>query len=147
MEVSKVPPADVPTARAGTTTATGQESPSAANIAPLGNRADIRPLDIAGALQILLAEVRAGFDLPANTAIPQSPIVQSTIMLSPVQAAHDLVEMLLQVLPEKAGDAPAWTAALVRAAASLQSSIGRAMTILPQCRPLPPLAALPCKKP
>src|SRR4030088_3525747 len=119
MEVSKLPPADVPTARAGTATATGQGSQSAAHIAPPANGADIRPLDISGALQILLAEVRAGLDLPANTAIPQGMIPQGAIMQSPAQAARGLVEMLLQALPENAGDAPAWTAALVRAEASM----------------------------
>ena len=41
---------------------TGQGSPLAAPIAALPDRADIRPLDISSALQILLAEVRAGLD-------------------------------------------------------------------------------------
>jgi hypothetical protein len=152
MEVSKSPPA-VPTARAGTATATGQGSQSAAHIAPPANGADIRPLDISAALQILLAEVRAGFDLPANTAIAQqsaipqsmiqhsliqqSLIPQVAIMQSPAQAARDLVEVLLQALPENAGDAPAWTATLVRVEASMQSSIERAIAIVTQWRDVP----------
>jgi hypothetical protein len=148
MEVSKLPPADVPTARAGTATATGQGSQSAAHIAPPGTQADIRPLDISGALQILLAEVRAGFDLPANTAIPQLSAIpqsmiqqsltpQGAIMQSPAQAARDLVEILLRALPEDAGDAPAWTAALVRVEASMQSSMERAIAIVTQWRDVP----------
>ena len=145
MEVSKVPPVDVPTARAGSAAATGQGSPSAATIAPPGTQAEIRPLDVSGALLILLAEVRAGFDLPVSTAnplgtIPQSPIMQSTTMLNPVQAARDLVEMLLQALPENAGDAPAWTAAFVRAEASMQSSIERSVAIVTQWKDVPPAA-------
>jgi hypothetical protein len=138
MEVSKLPPADVPAAPTGTATATGQGSPSAAHIAPPVNLADIRPLGISGALQILLAEVRAGFDLPANAAIPQSMLPRSAIVQSPVQAAHDLVEMLLQALPENAGDATAWTAALVRVEASMQSSIERTIAIVAQWRDVPP---------
>jgi hypothetical protein len=80
MEVSKVPPADVPTARAGTSTATEQASSSAANssaanIAPLTELADIRPLDVLAALQILLAEVRAGLDLPLEGPTTQNAVV------------------------------------------------------------------------
>ena len=145
MEVSKVPPADVPTPRAGTAAATGQGSQSAAPIVPPGTQPEIRPLDVSGALMILLAEVRAGFDLPMITAnpqstIPQSPITQSTITLNPVQAAHDLVEVLLRVLPENAGDATAWTAAFVRAEASMQSSIERTIAIVAQWRDVPQAA-------
>src|ERR1700732_1823090 len=108
MEVSKVPPADVSTARAGTGTVSDQGSRSATRVAPPADRADIRPLDVAGALLILLAEVRAGFDLPAD-AIPQGATRQS-----PEQAAHEIVDLFLRVLPEDASDATAWIAALVR---------------------------------
>jgi len=64
MEVGKVPPADIPLAHAATTAVAGQGSQAAADIAPMADRADIRPLDVPAALQILLAEARAGFDLP-----------------------------------------------------------------------------------
>jgi hypothetical protein len=144
MEVSKLPLADVPTARAGIAAASGQGSPSAATIAPPGIQADIRPLDISGALQILLAEVRAGLDLPADNAIPQqsaippSMIPQGPMMQSPAQAARDLVDMLLQALPENAGDAPVWTAALVRVESSMQSSMERTIVIVTQWRDVPP---------
>jgi hypothetical protein len=131
MEVSKVR-ADVPTARAGTGTVTEQGSQSATIVAPPADRADIRPLDISGALLILLAEVHAGFNLPAE-AIPQSAIVQS-----PVQAARELVNMFLQALSEDASSAPAWTAVLVRVEAAAQSSIGRALSVVSQWRDEPP---------
>jgi hypothetical protein len=132
MEVSKLPPADVPTARAGTGTVAERGSQSATLVAPPADRADIRPLDISGALLVLLAEVRAGFDLPAD-AIPQSAIIQS-----PVQAARELVNMFLQVLPEDAGNAPVWTAVLVRVEAAAQSSIGRALSVVTQWQDVPP---------
>ena len=59
MEVSKLPAADVQSARTATAAATEQGPQSPASIAPMVDRADIRPLDVSAALQILLAEVRA----------------------------------------------------------------------------------------
>jgi hypothetical protein len=134
MEVTKVPPADVATARAGTPTATEQGSSSAANIAPLMDRADIRPLDVSAALQILLAEVRAELDLPL-----QDPIAQSAVVQSPMQAAHELVEMFLHQLPEDASDAPAWTAALVQVEAAVQSSIDAGISVVAGWRDISPV--------
>jgi hypothetical protein len=133
MEVPKVPPADVPTARAGTAAAAGQGSRSAVDIEPLVDRADIRPLDIPGALQILLAEVRAALDLPPETVIAAAAAAQS-----PARGVRELVEMLLQVLPADASDAAAWTAALVRVEASMRSSIERAIDIVSQWHDVPP---------
>ena len=111
MEVSKVPPPDVAMARAGATALTEQGSPSAAALAPPADRADIGPLDISSALQILLAEVRAGLDLPSDAVVMQAPD----------QAARAL-------------DAPAWTSALVRVEAAIQSSMERAVGIVTQWR-------------
>ena len=124
MEVSKVQPPDVATARAGASALTGQGSPSAAATAAPADRADIGPLDIASALQILLAEVGAGLDLPSDAAIMQAPD----------QAARALLGLFLQALPENARDAPAWTSALVRVEAVIQSSMERAVGIVTQWR-------------
>jgi hypothetical protein len=148
MQVSKVPPADVPTVRAGTVTTAEQGPPSAADMAPAADLADIRPLDISGALQILLAEVRAALDLQLDAAITPGAITSSAatattagaIAQSPDQAARQMVEMFLQALPEDASDAPAWTAALVRADAALQSSIEQAMGVVTQWRDVPAAA-------
>jgi hypothetical protein len=120
MDISKVPPADAPTARAETGATAQQGLPAAVNTAPLADRADIRPLDVAAALQILLAEVRAGLDLPVDVAIPQSP----------AQAARALVEVLLQELPADAGNAPAWMAALNRVETAMHSSMERAIGVV-----------------
>ena len=128
MEIPKLPPVDVPAARAGTATtaATAQQGlPAAVNLAPLADRADIRPLDVAAALQILLAEVRAGLNLPADGAIPPSAIPPS-----PTQAARALVEIFLKELPEDAGNAPAWIAALARVETVMHSSIERAIGLV-----------------
>jgi hypothetical protein len=141
MEVSKLPPADVPSARAGTAALTEQGSQSPASIAPMLDRADIRPLDVPAALQILLAEVRAELDLTLDAAITQGsqgPItqgsqgasLQSASLQSPVQAARELVDMFLQELPEDAIDAPAWTAALAAVETAMQSSMERAIDLV-----------------
>jgi hypothetical protein len=151
MQVSKVPPADVPTVRAGTVTTAEQGPPSAADMAPAADLADIRPLDISGALQILLAEVRAALDLQLGAAITPGAITSiaataatattaGAIAQSPDQAARQMVEMFLQALPEDVSDAPAWIAALVRADAALQSSIEQAMGVVTQWRDVPAAA-------
>jgi hypothetical protein len=128
MEVFKVPPPDVPGTRAGTATTTEQGPQAAANLAPPADHADIRPLDISAALQILLAEVRAGFELPMDATITQGP----------VQAARAIVEIFLQALPEDASNAPAWTTALVRVETAIQSNIERAISVVTQWRDVPP---------
>lgn len=127
MEVSKVPPADGSPVRAGTTTLAEQGSQSAAPIAPAADRADIRPLDVASALTILLAEVRAGLGLPGDAATTQIP----------VQAARELVFLFLQRLPEDPNDVPAWTSALIHADAVFQSSIERALDVVTRWRDVP----------
>jgi hypothetical protein len=141
MEVSKPPPADVPSARAGTAALTEQGSQSPASIAPMVDRADIRPLDVSAALQILLAEVRAALDLTLEAAITQSAIAQGaqgTVLQSPVQAARELVDMFLQELPEDATDAPAWTAALAQVETAVQSSMERAIDVVAVWHEVPP---------
>jgi hypothetical protein len=119
--------------------------PSSATAAPTADLLDIRPLDISGALQILLAEVRAALDLQLGAEITPGAITSSAatattagaIAQSPDQAARQMVEMFLQALPEDASDAPAWTAALVRADAALQSSIEEAVGVVTQWRDVP----------
>ena len=151
MEVSKLPPADVQSARAGTATLTEQGSESPASVAPMVDRADIRPLDLSAALQILLAEVRAALDLTLEPGITQSGITQSattqsaimqgsqgTVLQSPAQAARELVDMFLQALPEDASDAPAWTAALVQVETAMQSSMERAIGVVALWQEVPP---------
>ena len=151
MEVAKVPQADSAAARAGmaagpatgsaagtaqaaqTATPTDTESSSAAAVISAADFADIRPLDLAAALQILVAEVRAGMDAYLEDSIAQNPTAQN-----PIQAAHDSVDMFLRALPEDASDASAWTAALIQAEAAVQSSIERAVGVVAAWRDTPP---------
>jgi hypothetical protein len=134
MEVTNLS-ADVPLALTGTAPAPGQGTPSPTTAAPPADLADIRPLDISGALQILLAEVRAVVPSAITSSATASMVAQS-----PVQAARELVEIFLQALPEDASDAPAWTVALVRADAAMQSSIERAFGVVTQWREVPAAA-------
>jgi hypothetical protein len=116
MDVTKSPPLDSPH-RGATTAEQGPQSPQAS--AAVADRADIRPLDIPGALQILLSEVRdaLGLDTSGN-AVPQNP----------VQAAQELVRMVLQSTPDEAPDVSAWTQALVRMEAALQTGLANAIS-------------------
>ncbi len=130
MDVSKAPPAEALNARTPPGV-TGNGSQPPADAAPVAaDRSDIRPLDIASALQILLAEVRASLDLPMEAVIPQSP----------VQAARALVEMLLRGLPEDAHEATTWTAALTRLEGTIQSGLERAISVVTNWRDVPATA-------
>lgn len=133
-----MPPAQVPTDRAGTAAMTGQESTAAAHVAPTADRADIRPLDVPAALQILLAEVRAGFDLAANADTDAAVAQGQTNPMDPVHAARELVEMFLRAVPDDASDPPAWTAAVVHAESAMQSSVERAFSVVSLWRDVPP---------
>jgi hypothetical protein len=137
MEISKVPPADSATIRAGNAGVTGQESPAAATSAPAVDRADIRPLDISAALQILIAEVRAGLDLALDAAAAQEP-ANPFNPVDPLHAARALVEMFLQALPDDASNPPEWSAALIRAETAMQTSMERALGVVSQWREVPP---------
>ena len=145
MEISNVS-TDVTVVRTGTAPAPEQGTPSPTPGMPPADFADIRPLDISGALQILVAEVRAGLELPMDASITPSEVtsgaaVASAIARSPVQAARELVEIFLQALPDDASDAPAWTAAMLRADATMQSSIEQAIGIVTQWRDVPAAVA------
>ena len=137
-----VTPADVPTVRAGTVTGAEQGPPSAADIAPAADLADIRPLDTSGALQILLAEVSAALDLQLSAATTTAVTANTAGAIAPSadQAARQMAEMFLQALPDDASDATAWTAALARADAALQASIEQAIGIVTQWRDVPAAA-------
>src|ERR1700733_14343356 len=123
MDVTKLPSQGGAAIRAPTTSPGEPGSQSPANIAATADRADIRPLDVPAALQILLAEVRAAFELQAlqmggenSGANPETP----------VQAARALVDMAVQFLPDEP-NVPVWTAALVHMEASLQLGLERAI--------------------
>jgi hypothetical protein len=151
MDVTKMPaPAPAPAAAAprpptGLPAEQGPQSP--ANAAPIADRADIRPLDIPAALQILLAEVRAAFELQA-VVMGQDPSETAT---SPPQAARALLQMVLNALPDESampdGSAmpdegasmPAWNAVLARVETALQTGLDRGIDAVSVWRDVPPI--------
>jgi hypothetical protein len=95
------------------------------------DRADIRPLDVSGALQILLTEIRTAFNLPLEVA-------GAPISLGPVQATQHLVGMFLQALPDDTSDAPAWAAVFLRVDTALQTGMDRAIEAVTAWRDVSP---------
>jgi hypothetical protein len=102
----------------------------------VADRVDIRPLDVSGALQILLAEARAAFDfLEISPSLSDPPIADS-----PTQAAHQLVEMVLQAIPDDAPIASELITALERSNNALQLGFDRAMGVVSGWRNATPAA-------
>jgi hypothetical protein len=131
MDVTKLP-AQVAAAIRTPTTSPAEPGSQPAPKATIADRADIRPLDIPAALQILLAEVRASLDLQAALMNGEGSAVLST----PPQAARLLVEMVVQSLPDQA-DVAAWTAALVHVETALPIGLERAIDAVSAWRDVP----------
>jgi hypothetical protein len=114
----------------------GPQSPT--NAAPIADRADIRPLDIPAALQILLAEVRAAFELQA-IAIGAIALGQdsSEAVASPPQAARALLQMVVGAMPDESASMTEWSAALVRVETALQSGLDRGIVAVSLWRDVP----------
>jgi hypothetical protein len=132
MDVTKLSSQGAAAFRAPTASPAEPGSQSPANIAAIADRADIRPLDIPAALQILLAEVRAEFDLQALQMSGEG----STVLDTPPQAARKLVELVVQSLPDEAV-VPAWTAAMVHAETALPIGLQRAIDAVTAWRGVP----------
>jgi hypothetical protein len=142
MDVTKMP-APGTGSTGGPSSAPEQGAPAPARTAAIADRADIRPLDIPAALQILLAEVRASFELQA---IVMAGDTGGAGAESETQAARALLQMVLQALPDETanspgwnapGDAPAWSAAQMRVDAALQAGLDRAISAVTAWRDVP----------
>jgi hypothetical protein len=106
-----------------------QGAPAPSGLSAALDRADIRPLEVTAALQILIAEVRAAFAeaLPADREL--AGVAGSAAVAnidSAVPAARVIVEMVLQSLPETF-EPNSWSAALPRADLALQAGVQRAL--------------------
>ena len=133
--------------RTPTAPAAEQGPQSPANAAPLADRADIRPLDIPAALQILVAEVRAAFEMQA-IVMGQDAGESAT---SPPQAVRALLQMALNALPDESAlpnesampdegaSVPAWNAVLARVEAALQTGLDRGIDAVSAWRDVPPI--------
>jgi len=122
-------------ARTPTASPAEQGPQSPANSQPIADRADIRPLDIPAALQILLAEVRASFELEA-VATGQDAIEAAN---TPPQAARALLQMVLSAMPDESASMPAWSAALARVETALQAGLDRGIDTVSVWRDVPPI--------
>ena len=111
----------------------GPQAPPRA--APIADRADIRPLDVPAALQILLAEVRAAFELLA-VAMGEDANEAAN---SPPQAARALLQMVLRAMPDESASMPEWTAMLARVETALQSGLDRGIDAVSVWRDVPPI--------
>jgi hypothetical protein len=111
----------------------GLQSPPSA--APIADRAHIRPLDIPAALQILLAEVRAAFELQALAMGDEA----NEVVSSPPQAARVLLQLLLSAMPDETAGLPEWNEALVRVETALQSGLNRGIDAVSAWRDVPAL--------
>jgi hypothetical protein len=127
--------------------------------APALDLADIKPLDVPAALQILIAEVRESFvrllieagdaaasgdgggagttGAGATAGAAMAGVWPSASVDNPTSAARVLVEMMLQALPDTTEEA-AWNEVLPRADAALQSAIQRAVDVVSAWRDVPP---------
>ena len=128
MDIIKTPPLGSAASRAATPAEQGVQS--AVTSAPIADRADIRPLDIPAALQIMLSELRTALDLPAGSS-------DAAALDSPVQAAQFLVRMVLQSMPDAAPDVAAWTQALARMETALQTGLAGAIAAVSAWREVP----------
>jgi len=119
----------------------GPQSP--ANSGPIADRADIRPLDIPAALQILLAEVRAAFELQAiamdSNASANASTNANEAPNSPPQAARALLQMVLSAMPDESASMPSWNAALARVETALQAGLNRGIDTVSVWRDVPPI--------
>ena len=113
----------------------GPQSP--ANAAPIADRADIRPLDISAALQILLAEVRAAFELQA--VVMGQDAGANEVLTSPPQAARVLLQVVLNSMPDESASIPVWNAMLARVETALQTGLDRGIAAVTVWRDVPPI--------
>jgi hypothetical protein len=135
MDVTKMPATGGAAARTPTAPPAEQGPQSPANAAAIVDRADIRPLDVAAALQILLAEVRSAFELLA-VAMGEDA---NEVVNSPPQAARALLQMVLRAVPDETASMPAWTAELARVETALQTGLDRGVGAVTMWRDVPPI--------
>jgi len=133
-------PSGAAAARTPTAPPAEQGPQSPANAAPIADRADIRPLDVPAALQILLAEVRSALEL---LAIEMGAAVTgedaSEAVTSPPQAARAVLQMLLRAVPDETASVPAWNAELARVETALQTALDRGINAVAMWRDVPPI--------
>ena len=127
----------------GTATPSDSQPKSSLAAAPIAlDRTDIRPLDLAGAMQILIAEVRAELsrvllqatDLSTPAIAGGAPSTPADAMLP---AARDILESVLNSLPQSSLEVAVWSEALASVDAAVTSGLARALSIIETWREVP----------
>ena len=154
MHVSKLPPSALPTTQPETApskqklvseiaAAITEDLRELEKAAPGADRADIRALDVRGGLQVMLAEIRSAFEL-----IAESIGTEAMSNLAPdeggnagvevaTQAARQIVEWVLQAMPEDASNPVVWSAVMVRVETALQEGLQQAESALANWNEVP----------
>jgi hypothetical protein len=122
-------------------TAISQDLEDLEQTPPAADQADIRPLDVPGGLQILIAETRAAFQEIADFAAAPGPQAFGTAVdpapANSLQAARQIVELVLQSLPESIQDPAVWTMALLRAETALETGLQQSVGTVANWREVP----------
>jgi hypothetical protein len=122
-------------------TAINQDLEDLQQTPPVTDQPDIRPLDVPGGLQILMAETRAAFEEMAEfVAAPAPQGFGASIDPAPgnsLQAARQIVELLLQSLPESIENPAVWTTALLRAESALEAGLQQSVSTVANWREVP----------
>ncbi len=126
-----------PAAAAGPTSpaALRTEVPAAPGAAALADHLNIQPLDLAGALRILVAEVRADLaeipigltGLRAGDGGPRAGDGGPPAATNPLPGPQMLVQLFLQALPDMSLPPPAWLAAVTHLEAALELALDKAV--------------------
>jgi len=122
-------------------TAINQDLEDLEQMPPASDQADIRPLDVPGGLQILIAETRAAFqEIAEFVAAPAPQTLGSNVDAAPgysLQAARQIVELVLQSLPENIENPAVWTTALLRAESALEAGLQQSVSTVANWREVP----------
>jgi hypothetical protein len=122
-------------------TAINQDLEDLEETPPATDQPDIRPLDVPAGLQILMAETRAAFqDIAEFVAAPAPQSLGTSADAAPgnsLQAARQIVELVLQVLPENVENPAIWTAALLRAESALDAGLRQSVSTVASWREVP----------
>ena len=126
----------------GTATPSDSQPENSLAAAPIAlDRMNIRPLDLASALQILIAEVRAeltrvllqatDISTPANAGASTAPADAL------IPAAGDILESVLSSLPQSSLEVAVWSEVLPAVDAAVASGLARAGSIIETWRDVP----------
>jgi hypothetical protein len=122
-------------------TAINQDLEDLEQMPPATDQPDIRPLDIPGGLQILIAETRAAFqEIAEFVAAPAPQNFGTSVDAAPgnsLQAARQIVELVLQSLPENTENPDVWTTALLRAESALETGLQQSVSTVTNWREVP----------